>query len=217
MPLITSKIEADEVVVRNTKTLILDVTKTKELNEQEENDDSLGLSYKQIEEMKERYVSNELFQEVLDHANTQYWHDVRKNVANVDIFYKIIWNRTRIELIFLSEYYINLLREPLSFEMLQKNGVQFDHWFKNTVSYTILVKLRKFYDLAARKYANLVPVDIYEKDIEFKAKEAVENIEQAYLDDVKAFLRHEWNVAKEYYETVFKKLQEEKRKSIIFD
>ena len=217
MPLIPSKVEADEVLVRNTKTLVLNVEKTKELILQQEENEDLGLSYKQIEEMKERYVSNEIFQDILNHANTEYWVGVRRTVENVDIFYKIVWNRTRLELIFLSEYYINSLRDPLAFELLQKNGVQFDHWFQNTVKYTILVKLRKFYDLVARKYADLVPIDIYEKDIVFKAKKSVQTIEEAYLDDVKALLRHEWGLAKEYYDNVFKKLQEEKRKAIIFD
>lgn len=216
MPLIPAKIKGDNIIIDDVTTVVLDVDKTQELAAQEQTD-LLGLSYKAIQEMRNKYATNEAFQQILNSTRDEYWIKTKKNVESVSIFYDIVWQRTRIELLYMSEYYTKELTDPLAFEFLQNNLVQFTYWFNNTVKYNLLVRLRRFYINAAKNYAQLVPIDIYEQDIEFKAKEAIDIIEQSYLDDVQTFLKMEWNKAETYHRDVFKAAQEKKRKAMLFD
>lgn len=219
MPYIKSRIQSENVVFEGVETTILDVEKTRELslNEQKQKELSVNsLSYKDIEDLRDKYVSNEMFLKILESADER-WQAIKKNVESIEIFYEIIWSRTHLELMFLAKYYTQELINPLSFELLVKNGAKFEYWWENNVKYNFLVKLKKFYMDAAEVYANVSPINIYEKDVVFKAKEAIENIEDAYLLDVKKYLEFEWKKAKEYYDEVFSKIQEEKRKSILFE
>lgn len=215
MPFIRKKIESEKIELDNVETTILDVEKTKELVLQEQ-ERVLSLSYKDIEDLRSKYVSNAAFQKILSNADER-WTMIKKNIDNVEVFYEIIWSRTHLELMFLTRYYSSEIVNPLSFEMLIKNKTKFEYWWINNVKYNLLNKLKIFYIKAAEIYANLVSVDIFETDVEMKAKEAIDNIEDIYLDDVKAYFEYEWNKSKKYYEEIFKSKQDEKRKSIIFD
>lgn len=215
MPLIKSKPESETILVEQVKTLILDVEKTRELMLKDERE-ILSFSYKQIVEIKEKYESEEMFNKLAEKADEN-WKAIKKNIDSVEIFYEIVWNRTSLELFFLTNYYTKKLLDPLSFENLYKNNGDFNSWWLNHVVYTLMVRLKKLYIKAAYVYANVSPVDIFEKDIEFKAKEAMEIIEQSNLNDVKEFLEYEWSKAEEYHKDIFSKVQENKRKTILFD
>ena len=71
MPLIPAKIKGDNIIIDDVTTVVLDVDKTQELAAQEQTD-LLGLSYKAIQEMRNKYATNEAFQQILNSTRDEY-------------------------------------------------------------------------------------------------------------------------------------------------
>ena len=71
MPLIPAKIKGDNIIIDDVTTVVLDVDKTQELAAQEQTD-LLGLSYKAIQEMRNKYATNEAFQQILNSTKDEY-------------------------------------------------------------------------------------------------------------------------------------------------
>lgn len=215
MPLIRTKIKYEDILLENTKTLILDADKTRELLLEEEKE-ILGFSYKQVEELKSKYSLNKLSQKILENADEE-WKNIKKNIESVEIFYEIVWSRVYLELMFLTNYFVQKLTNPNSFEIIYKNNERFDYWYKNNVKYVLLEKLKQFYIKVCYAYAKVSPINIFEKDFNYKSKEGTEIIEQSYLDDFELYLKYEWDNAYNYHINIFKDMQDKKRKSILFD
>ena len=71
MPLIPAKIKGDNIIIDDVTTVVLDVDKTQELAAQEQTD-LLGLSYKAIQQMRNKYATNEAFQQILNSTKDEY-------------------------------------------------------------------------------------------------------------------------------------------------
>ena len=71
MPLIPAKIKGDNIIIDDVTTVVLDVDKTQELAAQEQTD-LLGLSYKAIQQMRNKYATNETFQQILNSTKDEY-------------------------------------------------------------------------------------------------------------------------------------------------
>lgn len=213
MPFVIKKLESENVNIAETKTLILDMEKTSEI--EKGLGLSKGLTYKEALDIKEKFSALEGFKgaSVTKDSN---WLTILKQIDNIEEFYSIIWDRTILELMFISQYYISLISNPQSFEQVLLSGDQFDFWFDNNVKYNMLEKIKKFYLVVARIYANKTSIDIFETDVEAKAKIILDEIENNHLVQVKEFLRTTWETAA-IRQKEWDKKQEMKRKTIIFD
>lgn len=216
MPYIVKKIIGEEIGLGDQRTLILDVANS----DKNEKDFRLisygrGLSYDQIELIKSRF-SNVDFLKDINYINDKETMILMKQVENVERFYEITSEKTLIELMFITQYYLSLVSSLASFEKIFKNGMKFDYWFSNNVKYTMLEKIKLFYISISKACANKISMDIYEKDVEAKAKELINKIENQHIREVEALLREAWEET--YKEIVdWNKKQEKKRKSILFD
>ena len=88
MPLIPAKIKGDNIIIDDVTTVVLDVDKTQELAAQEQTD-LLGLSYKAIQEMRNKYATNEAFQQILNSTRDEYWIKTKK-MLKVWVFFMIL-------------------------------------------------------------------------------------------------------------------------------
>lgn len=216
MPYILKEIVQDEVKIDETPTLILDVQQTKVINKNiDESKYVKGISVKEINELKDKYADIEFFQDVVQKSDVE-WESILKQIENVEEFYNLVWERTLLELIFITQFFINSISEPKSFELLSMSNTEFDFWFSNNVEYTMLERIKDFYVKTIESYANQVSIDIYESDTAQKTKEILEKIESGHLSQLKKVLNNAWNEASENYKEWLKK-EEEKRKTIIFD
>lgn len=192
------------------------------VNDKKDNDDfelanseGKGITYEEIMKIKSSYSHLNSFNN-LNYLNDNERVHLIKKIAEVDQFYQNIWERTLIELMFITNYYMSLISNLNSFEKIYKNGSKFEYWFSNSVRYTMLEKIKEFYIKTSKIYAEFSPIDIYEKDVEYKAKEIILKIDNFHLKDVKNLLETKWNETfAEFIE--WNQKQEEKRKTMIFD
>ncbi len=192
------------------------------VNDKKDNDDfelanseGKGITYEEIMKIKSSYAHLNSFNN-LNYLNDNERVHLIKKIAEVDQFYQNIWERTLIELMFITNYYMSLISNLNSFEKIYKNGSKFEYWFSNSVRYTMLEKIKEFYIKTSKIYAEFSPIDIYEKDVEYKAKEIILKIDNFHLKDVKNLLETKWNETfAEFIE--WNQKQEEKRKTMIFD
>ncbi len=179
------------------------------------NSEGKGITYEEIMKIKSSYSHLNSFNN-LNYLNDNERVHLIKKIAEVDQFYQNIWERTLIELMFITNYYMSLISNLNSFEKIYKNGSKFEYWFSNSVRYTMLEKIKEFYIKTSKIYAEFSPIDIYEKDVEYKAKEIILKIDNFHLKDVKNLLESKWNETfAEFVE--WNQKQEEKRKTMIFD
>lgn len=215
MPLIKNYVASEEIEAAGTKTMILDIKTTREL-ELSSKSLTKTISYEEIIDLRQRFGSIEVFNEILTRAEGEF-EGLEEVIESVETFYEIVWRRTKLELLFIMKYFTNELQKPLAFEQIHKMNDSFNAWFTSNVKYTTITRLRQFYLRTAKKYAEIAIIDIYETDIEAKAKEASQNIDEAYLDDYKEYLEYEFNNALEHHENVYKPAQQKKRDSILFE
>lgn len=216
MPYILKDIVQDEIKIDETPTLILDVQQTKMKNENIIDKQNIkGLSVKEINDIKNKYSDIDLFQKVLDKTEEE-WESILKQIENVEEFYELVWERTLLELIFVTQYYIKSISDPKSFDLISISNTEFEFWFNNNVEYNMLEKIKEFYVKTIENYANQVSIDIYESDTGEKTKEILKNIKNGHLTQIKNVLNNAWNEANENYKEWLKK-EEQKRKTIIFD
>lgn len=210
MPYIIKNIKATEI---QKGVLVNDKKETE--NFELTNSEGKGITYEEIMEIKSSYGHLNSFNN-LNYLNDNERVILIKKIAEIDQFYQNIWERTLIELMFITNYYMSLISNLNSFEQIYKNGTKFEYWFSNSVRYTMLEKIKEFYIKTSRIYAEFSPIDIYEKDVEQKAKEIVLKIDNFHIKDVEHLLNVRWNeTLTEYIE--WNQKQEEKRKTMIFD
>ena len=217
MPYIVKKLESELVDVANQKTLILDVEKTAELTKELDLLGELGhgITYKEVLKLRESFGDLSSFQGLLVGENSK-WISIIKQIENIEEFYNIVWERTIVELMFISQYYISLISTPQSFEKVLNGGSEFEFWFLNSVKYNMLEKVKDFYMKTIRAYANNISLDVYETDVLIKAKEVMDEIENNHLNQVKDLLETTWNNTEIEYKKWLEK-ETNKRKTIIFD
>lgn len=217
MPFISKKLKSEEIEFGNKKTLILDIKKTAEITKELETEGLTGksLSLIEIRKIKETFGNLESFKDILIKDDKK-WLTTLLQIKNIEEFYDIVWERTILELMFLSQYYLSLISNPQSFEIVLKSGDEFEFWFKNNVKYNMLEKIKNFYLKLTRIYANKISIDIYEVDVEAKSKEVINEIKNNHLIQIKEFLSNKWDEAMNNYKVWIKKTQQ-KRKSILFD
>lgn len=219
MPFIAKDLITEEIEFGNYKTLVLNSEKmmsmTKELSIDEELQQG-GLSYKSILELRNIYGNFSLFSDFFKKNNKVEKVILFKSIENVEEFYNILWERTIIEIMFISQYYFALISNLETFDQIVKVGSSFGAWFKDIVEYNMIEKVKRFYLTLARVYANKLSFNIYESDIEIKLKDLVNEIKGAHLLQVKELLESAWNESMSKYDE-WEKVQQAKRKTIIFD
>ncbi len=211
MPYIIKNVNGEEIQ----KGVVISDNKKNEGNFEIDGSQGKGISYDEIMKIKSSYSHLNTFNN-LNYLNDNERVKLIKEIAEVDEFYENIWERTLIELMFITNYYMSLISNLNSFEQMYKNGAKFEYWFSNNVKYTMLEKIKEFYIKTSIIYAEHSPINIYEKDVEQKAKEIAIKIDNYHLKDVKELLESKWN------ETLVKfnewnEKQEQKRKAMIFD
>ncbi len=218
MPFVTKRLESEEIDFGGRKTLILDVEKTHELSLSNRN--IQGISYKDAIKFKENFRDMEAFKETVKNNDSEvYWKNKEMVIAqidNIEEFYDIIWERTILELMFISQYYLLLISNPASFENVYQGSKEFEYWFLNNVKYNMLNKIKDFYIKTTIIYANKVSMNVYETDLDIKVKEILDEIENNHLKQVEGLLENTWNDTLEKYIS-WKEIQDNKRKSILFD
>lgn len=217
VPYIVKKLETQEIEVGNRKTLILDVEKTMELTEEMSLNGELGkgLTYKEAIQIKNNFGDLTLFKDLVNKSDSK-WISIIRQIENIDEFYNIVWEKTILELMFMSQYYISLISKLESFEQVIKGGAEFDYWFLNSVKYNMLEKIKDFYLKTTQIYANKVSIDVYETDIEIKVKEILDEIENNHLLQVRDLLKTTWNNTMSKFKE-WEAVQNKKRRTIIFD
>lgn len=218
MPYIVKKLTTHEADVAGKKALVLDAQKTAELTQELELNGELGqgITYKEVLQLKERFGDIALFTKIAENNSDMKWLSTIKQAQNIEQFYDIVWERTILELMFMSQYYISTISEPRAFEQVLQGGTEFEFWFQNTVKYNMLDKIKEFYIKTVEAYANNVSMDIYESDVLIKAKEVMKEIEETHLEQLKKVLESTWNDTYEKY-LEWEKKEKARRDSIIFD
>ncbi|MBD5423408.1 MAG: hypothetical protein HDR43_02845 [Mycoplasma sp.] len=211
MPYIIKKIEGEEINVNNQGVLILD----KEKNFKLEETHGSGLSYEKIIELKSSFSHLNFLKDV-NYLNDNERALIIQEIKDVENFYENIWERTLIELMFITQYYMSLISNLQSFDQIVKTNDQFEYWFLNNVEYTMLEKIKEFYIKTCKAYADISTINIYEQDVEAKAKDIVNRIQKYHVNDVKEMLESKWDETYEEHKK-WKIKEEEKRKTMIFD
>ena len=212
MPYIIKDIKGTEIQ----KGVVVNDKKEKDSDNFElENSEGKGVTYEEVMQMKSSYSHLNSFNN-LNYLNDNERVRLIKGIAEVDQFYENIWERTLIELMFITNYYMSLISNLNSFEQIYKSGTKFEYWFSNNVKYTMLEKIKEFYIKTSKAYAEFSPIDIYEQDVEHNAKEIILKIDNFHLKDVEHLLATRWNeTLTEFIE--WNQKQEAKRKTMIFD
>ncbi|MBR2848959.1 MAG: hypothetical protein IKL15_01185 [Mycoplasmataceae bacterium] len=216
MPYIVKKVEIDTIKLDNTKTLVLGDKEKKPYDDEEINVELDEISYKQILEFQKKIgYGNKKIKQLIK-INEQNKEMVYKHIDNIQEFYAILWERTIIELMFISQYYSSLISEHKSFEQILRGVNQFEFWFNNNVKYNMLIKIRNFYFKIAEICANKTTLNIYETDVEQRVKLILQDIEKNHLVQIKEFLHSKWDESFEKHKE-WLKTRTEKRKTILFD
>lgn len=222
MPYIVKKVEVDTIKLDNTKTLVL-ANKENDEKSYEKDDEDIHIeldeiTYKQILEFQKKigYNYKKRNNKKNIYINEQNQDKIYKHIDNIQEFYAILWERTIIELMFISQYYSSLISEHKSFEQILKGVNQFEFWFNNNVKYNMLIKIRNFYFKIAEICANKITLNIYETDVEEKIKLILKDIEENHLVQIKEFLHSKWNESLAKHKEWLKNTMA-KRKTILFD
>lgn len=213
MPYIVKEVKSKKIKVGDSSTMVLDLEGSQNKYEQEK----IGtLTYKDILEIRNR-LGHLDFAKNLSYINDEKRLAIVKEITDIENFYENIWERTLLELMFITGYYLKLIENEIFFEkIIKSSGDKFDYWFYNNVKYTMSKKIKDFYvDLCIQSAENS-PLSIYEEDVTIKAKEIVGIIEFQHINEVKTALNEQWDKSYEQY-LATKEKNEEKRKALIFD
>ena len=141
MPYIIKDIKGTEIQ----KGVVVNDKKEKDSDNFElENSEGKGITYEEVMKIKSSYSHLNSFNN-LNYLNDNERVRLIKGIADVDQFYQNIWERTLIELMFITNYYMSLISNLNSFEQIYKSGTKFEYWFSNNVRYTMLEKIKEFY------------------------------------------------------------------------
>lgn len=217
MPYIVKEVKSKEIKVGDSSTTILDLENTQAIAAEKEKNNKIGtLTYKDILEIKTK-LGHLDFAKNLSYINDEKRIALIKEITEIENFYENIWERTLLELMFITGYYLKLIENEIFFEkIIKSSGDKFDYWFFNNVKYTMSKKIKDFYvDLCIQSAENST-LSIYEEDVTLKSKEIVGVIEFQHINEIKDILNEQWDKSYEIY-LATKDKNEEKRKALIFD
>lgn len=214
MPYIVKKVKGKDIQFGNSTTTILDLDVKGLENENKAKKGSI--TYKEILEIKSR-LGHLNFAKNINYIHDEARSDLIKSITHIENFYESIWERTLIELMFITNYYLGLIENTIYFEKVMKSsGDRFEYWFLNNVKYTMSNKIKDFYINLCIEGANNSSLEIFEEDVTLKSKEIVKIIELQHIDEIKNILNEQWRKSyDEYLER--KEKNEEKRKALIFE
>ena len=140
MPYIIKDIKGTEIQ----KGVVVNDKKEKDSDNFElENSEGKGITYEEVMKIKSSYSHLNSFNN-LNYLNDNERVRLIKGIAEVDQFYENIWERTLIELMFITNYYMSLISNLNSFEQIYKSGTKFEYWILH-VPYICLEMRIKYY------------------------------------------------------------------------
>ncbi len=220
MPYIVKKLKADEIDFANKRTLVLDVKETNRMIKDEETEFINKLKNRdtyELEKVSKIFRGYSLFEEVVANKDAIKSFSIElPQIETEEEFFEIVWNQTVFELMFISQYYLQLVSDSASFEKIIFGNNEFDYWFENDVKYVMVEKIERFYRDLCRYYADRVSLNIFEIDVEAKTKEVADEIIFNHLVQVKSILESAWSTALIKFEEWQNKINK-KRESILFD
>lgn len=219
MPFIKKHVIGEKIEFAGQEALTKDIEKTKEISLEfsKLGLSGRGLTYKEALEIKNDFAHVDIFSKAAERALVKNNDiEILAQIKNINDFYEIIWERTVIELMFMSQYYLSLISTPQSFEKLVATKDKFDSWFTNTVSYNMIYKIKSFYIDLVKIYASKTSLDIYETDLEIKVKEILEDIKNSHIKQIKVFLSEKWEESRKKFDEWIRK-ENMKRNTVLFD